>query len=156
MHFDEDKESTEQPFDAAIRSPHTFTGQPLMEAYLIDIDGDGDLDVFVAGLVYRNEITVPNTAPSSPSGLRTTFESTDVTLSWQPGEDDTTPITALTYILSLYHETSGTYSLASLSRDSGERIMLGAGTPRPGTPGPAPRAIQPAYAAGYWPAESTA
>jgi photosystem II stability/assembly factor-like uncharacterized protein len=84
----------------------------------VDIDGEGDLDYFIAGQyfvpggnglveaqmhVYRNDATGHNAAPSAPSGLGSTLQdSTSVVLSWTPAFDDHTPTAALTYDLSLF------------------------------------------------------
>ena len=86
----------------------------------LDIDGDGDLDYFIAGEyfvpggnglveaqmhLYRNDATGLNLAPSVPTGLALTQVSdSSVSLSWLPGNDDHTPTDALTYDLKLFHD----------------------------------------------------
>lgn len=83
-----------------------------------DIDGEGDLDYFIAGQyfvpggnglveaqmhVYRNDARAENRPPTSASGLNATREdSTTVILSWTPATDDHTPAAALTYDLHLF------------------------------------------------------
>jgi photosystem II stability/assembly factor-like uncharacterized protein len=78
-----------------------------------DLDGDGDLDYFIAGQyfvpggnglieaqmhVYRNDATGQNNAPTTPTGLEAIIQSDNtVLLSWNPSTDDHTPSTALTY-----------------------------------------------------------
>lgn len=79
-----------------------------------DVDGDGDLDYFVAGGYYvpnggglieartqlfRNDAPNANAAPSVPGGLLANAAGGSVELSWQPSTDDLTPATALTYDL---------------------------------------------------------
>jgi photosystem II stability/assembly factor-like uncharacterized protein len=80
-----------------------------------DIDGEGDLDYFIAGQyfvpggnglveaqmhVYRNDVLDLNEAPSIPTGLDVTLQSENtVLLSWIPATDDHTPAAALTYDL---------------------------------------------------------
>ncbi len=79
-----------------------------------DVDGDGDLDYFVAGAyfveggnglieaqmhLYRNDALASNQPPTAPSGLSTTEGTSDITLSWNPATDDTTPPEAITYDL---------------------------------------------------------
>jgi hypothetical protein len=79
-----------------------------------DVDGDGDLDYFVAGSywvpngnglveaqmhLYRNDGLVPNEVPEAPTGLGATEAGGSITLSWNPAEDDTTPADAITYDL---------------------------------------------------------
>jgi len=84
----------------------------------LDIDGEGDLDYFIAGQyfvpggnglveaqmhVYRNDVQAQNNAPSSPAGLNAAIGSDSmVLLSWLPSTDDHTPGAALTYDLNLY------------------------------------------------------
>lgn len=85
----------------------------------LDLDGDGDLDYFIAGdywvpggngliepqiHVYRNDADGQNAAPAPPSGLTSTTddpESGTVRLAWDPATDDSTPAAALTYDLDL-------------------------------------------------------
>ncbi len=84
----------------------------------LDIDGEGDLDYFIAGQyfvpggnglveaqmhVYRNDAPGQNAPPSAPSGLGYTVPDTGtVRLSWTSSNDDHTPTPALTYDLSLF------------------------------------------------------
>ena len=84
--------------------------------HLIDYDNDGYLDAWSAGwaqsnvcskacsaMLYRNVSSergiAPNEAPSVPEGLEVTYDdaTNQVTLSWQPSEDDITPPEALHY-----------------------------------------------------------
>jgi hypothetical protein len=83
-----------------------------------DIDGDGDLDYFVAGQyfvpggnglveaqmhLYRNDTPGQNSAPVTPTGLSFTQVSDNSALvSWLPGSDDHTPSDALTYEMKLF------------------------------------------------------
>lgn len=80
-----------------------------------DVDGDGDLDYFVAGGYYvengnglieartqlfRNDAPGTNLPPQAPGQLSATpLGSNTVRLAWQPGDDDGTPAPALTYEL---------------------------------------------------------
>jgi PKD repeat protein len=85
----------------------------------LDLDGDADLDYFIAGeyfvpggggLVeaqmhaYRNDAPAENLAPSAPAGLAALVDggTHDVALSWDPAGDDHTPAAALTYDLEVY------------------------------------------------------
>jgi hypothetical protein len=80
----------------------------------MDLDGDGDLDYFVAGAYYvdggnglveartqlfRNDAPGSNAPPSAPLAAQATVAGDDVTLSWSPASDDDTPGSALTYEL---------------------------------------------------------
>jgi len=85
----------------------------------LDLDGEGDLDYFIAGEyfvpggnglveaqmhVYRNDVDAQNAPPSAPSGLMATLTegSGTVHLSWNPARDDFTPSASLTYDLDLF------------------------------------------------------
>ncbi len=84
----------------------------------LDIDGEGDLDYFIAGQyfvpggnglvesqmhLYRNDTPALNQAPLIPTGLTVNQVSDTTTLlSWLPGIDDHTPGSALTYDLQLF------------------------------------------------------
>lgn len=86
----------------------------------LDIDGEGDLDYFIAGQyfvpngnglveaqmhLYRNDAAGQNFAPLTPSGLTVNQVSdSSVLLSWDPGVDDHTPTDALTYELKLFYD----------------------------------------------------
>ena len=87
----------------------------------LDIDGDGDLDYFIAGQyfvpggnglveaqmhVYRNDAAAQNARPSAPSLLTSQVggPGNTVMLWWNPATDDLTPSEALTYDLSLYRD----------------------------------------------------
>ncbi|NOU45538.1 MAG: T9SS type A sorting domain-containing protein [Bacteroidales bacterium] len=84
----------------------------------LDIDGEGDLDYFIAGQyfvpegnglvesqihIYRNDAASQNLAPSNPSGLEVNEQGENtVLLSWNASTDDFTPEAALTYDLDLF------------------------------------------------------
>jgi PKD repeat protein len=83
----------------------------------LDLDGEGDLDYFVAGSyfvpggnglveaqmhVYRNDATADNAPPSPPGNLAAAVTpGGSVALGWTPASDDSTPAEALTYELRL-------------------------------------------------------
>jgi photosystem II stability/assembly factor-like uncharacterized protein len=83
-----------------------------------DLDGDGDLDYFIAGQyfvpggnglveaqmhVYRNDAPGQNAAPTSPGSMTATVQPDgSVALSWLAASDDHTPSAALTYDLSVF------------------------------------------------------
>ncbi len=84
----------------------------------LDIDGEGDLDYFIAGSyfvpggnglvetqmhLYLNDAQAENLAPSAASQLDSTvYGDGTVDLWWNPALDDHTPADALTYDLQLY------------------------------------------------------
>ncbi|MDX1439427.1 MAG: YCF48-related protein [Rubricoccaceae bacterium] len=89
----------------------------------LDIDNDGDLDYFIAGQyfvpggnglveaqmhLYRNDVEGSNSAPTTPTNLMVDVGEPDpqtgerlVSLSWDAAFDDSTPVEALTYDLTL-------------------------------------------------------
>jgi hypothetical protein len=86
----------------------------------LDIDGEGDLDYFIAGQyfvpggnglveaqmhLYRNDAAGLNNAPSTPTDLNAVIqEGNKILLSWSPAVDDHTPAVSLTYDLELYRD----------------------------------------------------
>jgi len=83
----------------------------------LDLDGDGDLDYFIAGQyfvpggnglveaqmhAYRNDVPGQNDPPSAPARVvADVLGAGTVLVSWQPAGDDLTPGAALTYDLEL-------------------------------------------------------
>jgi FG-GAP-like repeat len=82
----------------------------------LDIDGDRDLDYFVAGAyflpdadglvesraqVFRNITSATNVAPAAPSGMAALVSAEQVTLSWLAPDDDHTEAAALSYDLQI-------------------------------------------------------
>jgi photosystem II stability/assembly factor-like uncharacterized protein len=86
----------------------------------LDIDGEGDLDYFVAGSyfvpggnglvetqmhLYLNSAPAQNLPPTAPTSLGSLVDGNGpVSLSWTPASDDLTPSEALTYDLRLYRD----------------------------------------------------
>ncbi|MCH7926065.1 MAG: T9SS type A sorting domain-containing protein, partial [Planctomycetes bacterium] len=78
--------------------------------YVLDFDGDNDLDVFVLGRsfigtpfskLYRNDSRLINRPPQPPDGLSSTVNADNVTLSWNAGDDVETGIAGLMYNVSV-------------------------------------------------------
>lgn len=86
----------------------------------LDLDGDRDLDYFIAGQyfvpggnglveaqmhAYLNDVAGLNNAPLAPGGLGATLQGDDaVRLSWIVASDDHTPAPALTYDLGIFRD----------------------------------------------------
>lgn len=86
----------------------------------LDIDGEGDLDYFIAGSyfvpggnglvetqmhLYLNDAPSTNAAPTAPSDLAAeVFPDGAVALAWNPASDDLTPAWSLTYELKLFRD----------------------------------------------------
>ena len=85
----------------------------------LDLDGDGDLDYFIAGQyfvpggnglveaqmhAYLNGAAGQNAVPSAPSDLDAIVQRGDVLLSWTGATDDHTPAAQLTYELGLFRD----------------------------------------------------
>ncbi|MEZ5461743.1 YCF48-related protein [Dokdonella sp.] len=84
----------------------------------LDIDGEGDLDYFIAGSyfvpggnglietqmhLYVNTVPAQNLPPSAPNTLGAVDAGDGtVSLSWAPASDDLTPVDSLTYDVRLY------------------------------------------------------
>ncbi len=96
-----------------------------------DIDGDGDLDYFVAGAyyvpggnglveaqmhLYRNDAVAQNAEPGVPAGLSAEVSGDGVQLSWLAAPDDTTPTAALTYDLQVVPSVEAATLLANQRR----------------------------------------
>ncbi len=84
-----------------------------------DIEGDGDIDVLIAGdsrifapeiMVYRNNAAEgwasANQRPLVPSDIKVTSNEHKVELTWNQSSDDTTPQKALTYNVTLMRNDS--------------------------------------------------
>jgi len=84
----------------------------------LDLDGEGDLDYFIAGEyfvpggnglieaqmhVYRNDVEGQNLAPSAPANVKVLLNEAagTATMTWAPSTDDHTPGIALTYDLEI-------------------------------------------------------
>jgi hypothetical protein len=108
-----------------------------------DVDGDGDLDYFVAGGYYvpggnglieqrtqlfRNDALGANAAPSAASGLQANVSGSDVTLAWSAATDDHTPQAALTYDLEVSNAPAG-----ALGQGAGALAAAGRTLPQPGS-----------------------
>src|SRR5690606_3383644 len=104
-----------------------------------DVNNDGKLDLLVTGTSYNNygpgdlggkasavvlnNTTNNNVAPSAPSNLSATGNTTALTLSWDASTDDSTPQNSLTYNIYLKDATNA-YYYASLSDESTGKLLV--------------------------------
>jgi PKD repeat protein len=89
----------------------------------LDLDGEGDLDYFIAGEyfvpggnglieaqmhVYRNDAELENAAPSAPDRVKVIVNgaAASATFTWAPAGDDHTDADAITYDLEIYRNGS--------------------------------------------------
>jgi hypothetical protein len=105
-----------------------------------DIDGDGDLDYFVAGAyfedddgliearaqLFRNDAVRLNAPPAAPTALAADVAAGAVTLTWDAAADDDTPADALTYNLWV-RAAPGSDIVSPMSRGNGGRMTPEAG-----------------------------
>jgi len=110
-----------------------------------DLDGEGDLDYFIAGQyfvpggnglveaqmhVYRNDVANENSAPSIPPGLNVEVQSGNTVLfSWLPASDDHTPSPAITYDLVVVRKGTHVPTDSQLHISTGDTITR---LPEPG------------------------
>jgi hypothetical protein len=99
-----------------------------------DYDLDGDLDLLLTGLdnsyqpvsaLYRNDQATSNALPAVLNGLKSVVHSGKVTFSWNPGTDDHTPATGLSYNLRVSTVANGCNALSPLANaTSGLRRVM--------------------------------
>ena len=102
-----------------------------------DHDGDRDLDLLVTGSnlsgnpltrIYRNDSRAVNTAPTPPSGLRSTESGRTTALRWTAGSDNETADGALHYNLRIGTSPGASDIMAPYSDlETGRRIRPGRG-----------------------------
>jgi len=83
----------------------------------LDLDGEGDLDYFVAGgyfvpggngliearaQLFRNDAVAPNQPPTAPTALSVAVVADDVSFSWDPSFDDQCDQSGLTYGIQIF------------------------------------------------------
>jgi hypothetical protein len=102
----------------------------------IDLEGDGDLDYFVSGVVeenetgdcppnvllFRNDAPATNAAPTQPTTQVAEVSGDAVVLAWEPASDDHTLADALTYNLQV-SDLMGSDIVSPMSRTTGQRLL---------------------------------
>ena len=112
-----------------VDSGNTFHNLYLGCLSWIDYDGDGDLDLLMAGnevgadlvILDRNNEATANLAPAAPTGLGMQFVGTDTQFSWLPPTDDHTPADGLGYNLRVGTTPGGSQIVAPHSAAGGYR-----------------------------------
>ncbi len=106
-----------------------------------DYDNDGDLDLLLLGdaggpasLVYRNNTTSANTAPSPPGELTADLDGSQLILNWGSATDSQTPSSSLSYNLRVGTSPGGSEVCSPLSDPvSGYRGVVGLGNAQQNT-----------------------
>lgn len=109
----------------ALATNSTIPGVSESSIEVGDVDGDTDLDILLTGfsgnnfngagsafgsrvtLLIKNGTTVPNMAPTAPTGLAISGNQASLTLSWTAATDLTTPANALSYNIFLINTETG-------------------------------------------------
>ena len=120
-------------FPPRVWLPAVATGS----AAWVDFDGNGVVDLLLSGSnrslqpmsrLYRNEITAGNSIPLPPSALNATVSGPAVTLSWDPGSDEQTPVEGLMYNLRVGTSAGGDDVMSAYADAStGQRRLTGPG-----------------------------
>ncbi|MFC2138857.1 FG-GAP repeat domain-containing protein, partial [Bacteroidota bacterium] len=102
-----------------------------------DYDDDGDLDLIVSGRadydnsvitkIFRNDYSVPNSAPSAPSNLQATQDGYKLTFEWDPSTDAENGTDGLTYNLRVGTTMGGSEILSAHVSPGGKLLLPGKG-----------------------------
>jgi hypothetical protein len=90
---------------------------------VVDIDGDGDLDIATQEGIYKNKSLITNLKPATPTTTENIVSGSSVVLKWQQGSDDKTPAQSLTYNISVT-DKDGKTIIPSHSLSSGKRQIF--------------------------------
>ena len=110
----------------------TFPGTYVSNSTWGDFDNDNDLDLIITRIegdtlakIYKNEISTPNTLPSSPGELNSNIVGSSVLLSWNAANDNETPTPSISYNLRIGTSPGASDILSALSEvNIGERHIV--------------------------------
>lgn len=94
-----------------------------------DLDNDGDLDAIIAGnasngmvsKVYRNDLNINNTPPTTPGNLRASKVGNFINFEWDASTDQQTPSNGLSYVLRIGSYPDGCNISSPMSSSTGSR-----------------------------------
>jgi hypothetical protein len=113
-------------------------GAPAVERARVacaDFNGDGRLDVLIAGYTGTNRITrlllnntaVGNTPPGAPANLTASLTSNGVTLAWAAASDAQTPASGLSYNVRITGPNGRPFVVSSAALSGGTRLLAAPG-----------------------------
>ncbi|MCF8373132.1 MAG: T9SS type A sorting domain-containing protein [Bacteroidales bacterium] len=103
---------------------------------ITDYDSDNDIDIFALGSLYgnspselyRNDISVANTAPIPPTNISSSIQNDKLILSWDNGSDAETDTLGLCYNVEIFNLATGKYIVVPMSDSlTGRRMVLDMG-----------------------------
>lgn len=102
---------------------------------MVDIDNDGDLDLFLTGWsnfsghtkLFRTDNSVQNQPPAPPSNLKESREGNKLTFSWDEASDDHTSPISLTYNLYMKSVSENNFLINPYSEPNGFRKIASFG-----------------------------
>lgn len=110
-------------------------------SHWVDVDNDGDLDIFINGQsdesniskLFINNLNIPNTPPLKPTNMVVWYGSSDATLTWDAATDSETPSTALTYNVRVGSNPGGCDIVCPHSLGNGKITISAMGNAQLGT-----------------------
>jgi FG-GAP-like repeat len=121
-------------------NPAPLVGISVGSATWADYDNDKDLDILVTGFtqehraatkLYRNTTAINNTNPIKPTELVADVNGNRITINWNAGSDNETPVAGLTYNIVVSKEYEGFELMSPMSNiETGFRRIVSSGNTR--------------------------